>query len=361
MFSTNKKFSLSKFKIIYLMVPANVSTGGPEALHQLGYILKNNLNKNVKVFYIPYSSQNPVHKNYEKYFLEFTDKIEDSSENLIIVPEYFNFLIQTLSLKKIKKSIWWLSIDNYIGSKFRSENSKLLRSFLKIPFNLINFFNHVINFSFGILTIEEYLKFLHKFKSLNKSIEINQANHHLAQSHYAFNYLKDNFENVDYLSDYLRDDILENKEDFFKKKENIICYNPSKSNKFMDLIIKKSTYKFVPLINLTNDQIKSSLIKSKLYMDIGSHPGKDRLPREAALLGNCIITNLKGSAFNSDDIAIPKEFKFSENLINLEKINKKIEVIFDNYEQEYLKFNFYIKKIHNEKKVFIEEINKIFQ
>ena len=40
---TNKKFSIKNFKKIYLMIPANVSTGGPEALHQLGNILKNDL------------------------------------------------------------------------------------------------------------------------------------------------------------------------------------------------------------------------------------------------------------------------------------------------------------------------------
>ena len=45
MHSTNKKFSIKDFKKIYLMIPANVSTGGPEALHQLGNILKNDFKK----------------------------------------------------------------------------------------------------------------------------------------------------------------------------------------------------------------------------------------------------------------------------------------------------------------------------
>ena len=37
------------------------------------------------------------------------------------------------------------------------------------------------------------------------------------------------------------------------------------------------------------------LMKSKIYLDFGYHPGKIGL-REAALFGNCVITNLKGSA-----------------------------------------------------------------
>ena len=42
---TNKKFPIKNLKKIYLMIPANLSTGGPEALHQLGNILKNDLTK----------------------------------------------------------------------------------------------------------------------------------------------------------------------------------------------------------------------------------------------------------------------------------------------------------------------------
>lgn len=361
MHSTNKKFSLNNFKKIYLMAPPNVSTGGPEALHQLGYILKNNLKKNIQIFYYPNTDQNPVHKNYEKYSLDFTDIIEDSPENLIIIPEYFNFLLKTLDYKKIKKVIWWLSIDNYIGSRFRFANNKFLRSLYKIPFNLINFFNYFTNFLFGILTIEEYLKFLYSFKNFNKHKEIEQAHFHVVQSNYAYNYLKKRFDLIEYLSDFLRDDIFNVKFSSLQKKENIICYNPQKSNQFMNLLIKKTNFKFIPLINLDNEKIVNTLLKSKIYIDIGSHPGKDRLPREAAILGNCILTNLKGSAANSEDISIPNNFKFKENISNLNKIENTINLIFNDYENEYKKFDLYVEKILKEKETFIKEVNKIFQ
>ena len=45
------------------------------------------------------------------------------------------------------------------------------------------------------------------------------------------------------------------------------------------------------------------------------------MPREAAVLYNCIITNFKGSAYNKIDIPISKEFKFVENHRNIKKIN----------------------------------------
>ena len=47
-------------------------------------------------------------------------------------------------------------------------------------------------------------------------------------------------------------------------------------------------------------------------MDFGFHPGQDRLPREAAILKNCIITNKEGSAAIFQDVPIADEFKFNE-------------------------------------------------
>ena len=44
------------------------------------------------------------------------------------------------------------------------------------------------------------------------------------------------------------------------------------------------------------NQIIQILSRSKIYIDFGFHPGVDHLPREAAILKNCIITNKEGSA-----------------------------------------------------------------
>ena len=53
-------------------------------------------------------------------------------------------------------------------------------------------------------------------------------------------------------------------------------------------MIKLSGFNTKQIINIYN--------KTKVYLDFGYHPGKDRMPREAALFNNCIITNKKGSA-----------------------------------------------------------------
>ena len=292
--------------------------------------------------------------------MELTNKIHDDSKNLLIIPEYFNFLIEAQKFNKISKAIWWLSIDNYIGSRFRFTNNKFLRSFYKIPFNLIEIFNRLTNFFFGILTIEDYLKFIYNLKNINNHDEIRQASYHFTQSDYAYNFIKNKFSYVENLSDFIRKDLFNNLKFSINNKENIICYNPKKSNKFMDFLMRNSNFKFIPLINLTNEGIIDALKKSKIYMDIGSHPGKDRLPREAALLGNCIITNKKGSAGNPKDLSIPSEFKFKENFTNLDKINNKIKKIFDDYDNEIEKFKDYLNSISKEENNFKNQIRNIF-
>jgi|TARA_B100000929_G_scaffold290367_1_gene283720 hypothetical protein len=346
---------------IYIMAPAGVATGGPEALHQLGHILKKHLNLNVIMFYVPNDLSNPIHENYKKYLIKFTNSIEDEKDNILIIPEYFDYLNRSKQFKNIQKIIWWLSIDNYFEFRFRYKNKKLLRSIIKIPYNIISIFNKITFNIFGIYTGQDYLKFIYSFFNLNNHKEISQAKLHLVQSSYAYDFLENKILNIEHLYDYLKDDFFENINFDKKDKENSICYNPLKSNEFMKRIIAKNpNYKFISLINLSTSEIIKTLKKTKIYIDFGSHPGKDRIPREAILLGNCIITNKKGSAFNNNDIPISDEFKFNERYTNLGEISRKIISIFDNYDVEYEKFSFYLKKIYLEKELFIKQVKKIF-
>ena len=156
MFSNNKKFKLNEYDKIYLMIPSKVSTGGPEAMHQLGNILQRDLNKKVKIYYLPTDIKDPIHENYKKFSLGFERTIDDHEKNLLIIPEYYNYLLEAKRFNKIKKVIWWLSLDNYLGSKFRFENNKILRSLYKIPFNFIKKFNDFTKF-FLVFTLNKII------------------------------------------------------------------------------------------------------------------------------------------------------------------------------------------------------------
>jgi len=107
-------------------------------------------------------------------------------------------------------------------------------------------------------------------------------------------------------------------------------------------------------------EIIDILSKSKIYIDFGFHPGVDHLPREAAILRNCIITNKEGSAYYSDALPIDEEFKFEEKLNNLNSIRNKIDKMFINFESEINNFENYRKILKNEKNIFIKQVDNIF-
>mmetsp|Transcript_12385 Transcript_12385/g.18158 ORF Transcript_12385/g.18158 Transcript_12385/m.18158 type:complete len:133 (+) Transcript_12385:983-1381(+) len=45
------------------------------------------------------------------------------------------------------------------------------------------------------------------------------------------------------------------------------------------------------------------------FLDFGPHPGMDRLPREAALAGCIVVTNMDGAACYDEDIPLPPKYK----------------------------------------------------
>jgi hypothetical protein len=148
---------------------------------------------------------------------------------------------------------------------------------------------------------------------------------------------------------------------YLKKKKNIICYNPSKSTIFFQKFIKLNPdIKFFPLTNLSLNEMIVALSRSKIYMDFGFHPGQDHLPREAAILKNCIITNKEGSAAIYEDLPIKDEFKFYEMNENFYKIRKKINLVFNNFSRELIKFQYYRQYLDRQKNLFEKQIEKIF-
>lgn len=345
---------ISSNSIIYVIIP-NIVTGGPEALHQLALELKKKFN--VRIYYWPSFNNNFL---YQKYKIKFTNKINDNEKNLIICAEHFTQLDFVLKFKKIKKICWWLSVDNFLTSYIFHAKHKFTKSLIKIPLNIIKIFNFITLGALGNPTTQEYLLFISSFINLNKNKYISQFKFHLTQSYYSLIFLKKNkiFNSMP-VSDYINNDYFVKTNN--NKKKNIICYNPSKRMDYAGKIIKIcKNLKFIPLKNLSRDDIIKTLKTSKIYIDFGNHPGKDRIPREAVMLNNCILTNKKGSAKYYEDLAIPSEFKFKENIFNLFAIKEKINDTIKNFDKKIIKFDQYKEKIKNERKIFKNEIKELF-
>ena len=355
----NKKIAIQKKTKVYVMAPSNTFTGGPELLHQLADDIKKIYKVNIKMFYLPLTDSNPIHKNFTKYKIDYSSLIEDDKKNILIIPEHYIFLKHSLKYKNIKKILWWLSIDNYFGYKFRNDYNKFFRSLIKIPFNLVKFFNKITNYHLGNLTYHSYLKFIYKYSNLNNFKELKQVDWHFSQSKYGINFLKKYFKNLKYLSDYQREEITKSSRLKNFNKKNLICFS-SKSSDFIKSIESFHKQNMIKLSGLNDKQIINIYKKTKIYIDFGYHPGKDRMPREAVLFNNCIITNKKGSAKNNIDIPISKKYKFDETKSNLVQINNLILRIFKQHKKELKNFKNYKKIVLNERNKFLKDLKKIF-
>ena len=100
------------------------------------------------------------------------------------------------------------------------------------------------------------------------------------------------------------------------------------------------------------NEIRNLLLKAKIYLDFGAHPGRDRLPREAVLSNCIVITGIKGSALNDIDIPIDKLFKFDHKDKNFYKNFAKL------CNGVFLDYEFHLKKFNDYKKIVINDINE---
>jgi hypothetical protein len=346
----------------YIVCPSAVDTGGPKDLHQLAFELKK-LKKKVFLYYFPVEKKDPVHKNFRIFNLPYTEIIEDDEKNILIIPEVNQALLISNRYKRIQKIVWWLSLDFFFITHFNDNFSKFSKSVIKFPYQIIRYFNRLTLNYFGNLNFPSYLKKIYFNFYFNNIVKLNDIKINLSQSMYQYKVLLSRGVKSYLLSDYIRDEYHKASEIVsLENKKNIICYNPAKSSAFMQKIIDTNPeFKFVPLKGYTMHEIIDILSESKIYIDFGFHPGVDHLPREAALLKNCIITNLEGSAFYPEAVPINEKFKFKETKNNLVKISKLIENIFLNFENELKNFEEYIIEIKKEKKIFEKQVLNIFK
>lgn len=340
---------------IYIACPPNVASGGPELLHQLAYNLKNILNIETYMFYYPIKNPkiNPIHPEYRTYNIRYTFSIEDNKQNILIVPEIKSLCELIEIFRNIRKGVWFLSVDNYYLSRVPINMFFINRLFNKI-------FKKILNKP--IFDITEHLDFLIERINITKDKTLLKANFYMVNTFRGYKFLENHgLKPLYYLSEYLNEVYLMEKvnKEF---KENIITFNPQKGLRFTEKIIKKikNQYKIIPIANMNRTQVINTLKKAKVYIDFGNHPGKDRLPREAAILGCCVITGKRGSAAYFEDVPIPEEYKFDDKEENIHKIIEKIKECIENYDEKIKDFEYYREVIKKEPEKFISDLKSIF-
>lgn len=325
---------------IYVLCPAKVKTGGTELLHQLVKEL-NRIGKDAYITYleIPENGQimNEAFSCYTDTYRTEAD-IEDCAGNILVVPEIYCTVMQQYT--SIQKYIWWLSVDNYLIHNSFADRKRLcgMKSALK-----------------ACLT----------GKLKDKKELVQSANLHMCQSQYAIEYVKSigvPENRIVYLSDYVNDVYLEHYESQKAlEKENVILYNPKKGAAFTKkLIAAAPELNWVPLIHMSTEEVQQRMQTSKIYIDFGNHPGKDRFPREAAVSGCIVITGKRGAAKYYEDVRIPEKYKFDEDAMAVSKITERIRECLTDYERLNSDFEEYRQYILHEKSKFAQDVKEAF-
>lgn len=329
--------------MIYVLCPGNFKSGGPELLHQLVNQINNIKGEmEAKIAYFNYSDKSkPYDDSLVKYVQNawtIEPNVTDNGDNIIVIPEMFVDKIK--NYKKSKKYIWWMSVDNF---KFTNSFRDMWE---------VGGFSHAVKWTL-------------KGKGYNKLSLVKQADMHLCQSYYSLDYLLKlglPKSKCKFLSDYVNQSYLNNYGSLRHPKENIVLYNPKKGMKFTRKLIESSNkdLEWKPLINMTNGEVQSLMEKAKVYIDFGEHPGKDRIPREAAISGCCVITDKQGSAAFYNDVPIMDEFKFSREEKNIPRILDKIYDCLEYYDENSKKFKYYRSYILREKSQFKNDVKEVF-
>ncbi len=315
---------LKKAKEIYILCPGGIQTGGPELLHQLAALLQSMGRKSYIVYY-PLKQNWQIPEAYVRYDCQQAYQVPDREDVVIIVPETLPSFLD--SFKNAICVIWWLSVDNYRGNLDTFTHTKI------------------------------WLK-----KSFINGFKFRPQILHLFQSDYARDFVSKRFNKTGHmLSDYLASEYLESVHTDQNNRQNMIVYNPLKGAKFTKrLQLAMPDVKWQALEKMTRLQVRETLETAKVYIDFGTHPGKDRIPREAAMCGCVIIVGLRGSACFQKDLPIADQYKYPVENGQIEIIARKIREIFSDYTAHYQLQKNYRNSIKTEPDLFRQQVENIF-
>ena len=264
----NKKFLIH--------APGDAIAGGCESLHQLGDAI-NRLGGSAAMCYYPNNQKFAKPNKFFHYNIE-PEPFEDTESIVHIFPEIYTKLSQ--KVKKGIKCIFWLSIDNYY---FKKDHFSLFERYKK-------YYGSLITARLPIFKMKNMI--------------------HLMQSEYS----RLHFQNMNLNQFFIGDYILYDKfyDDSILRRDRIL-YNPAKGLNITKRLIKNNPdLEFLPLAGYSQEELKNIMRSSKIYIDFGNHPGRDRLPREFVLDGGVLISGMRGSAGNDKDIPLSRKYKLDE-------------------------------------------------
>jgi len=286
---------------ILAVCPANCATGGPEAIHEF----TSNMNKledvDARIWYWNAGKGDPTPQEYKRYGCEYVTELPKGYDGVIVFPEIWaNY---AALYPDIVTAVWWLGVDAYASWTPADQRGEFLGD------------DSII---------------------------------HIAQSQYAYEFLhKLRVRKLYKCGDLLNADFYEEFEE--EERSDVVLYNPVKATPFMKKIMDACPdVKFKPVKDMTRAQVIDTMRHSKLYIDFGEFPGRERMPREAALCGCCLITSKVGAAAYHEDFR--HNYKYDSKDAHIWAIVRRIHEVLDNFEECQHDFEIFRRSLMAERK-----------
>jgi hypothetical protein len=352
------------FPNIAIACPKGARTGGPEALHQLCRQL-NDLG--VEAFLINTGGANEEVGEYKKYEVAWRGLEDLNSASHLVVPETLAELPSGWdSVFSGKIIVWWLSVDNS-GMHYGWENevrSHPLPSIWITKGSLLEIVRGVPQF---FQRIVRRISYLERFLSVDRSkaSSIFEKSSHIAQSVYAKHWLAEKLNTDSFLvSDYIwgasADSIEAVKPDRSAKEQGsqIVCYNPAKGGKLVELVktFTKKNISFIALTGMSGAEISSVLQRADLYLDLGHFPGRDRLPREAAIAGCPVLLARRGSARYHEDFPLSDDYLLDLEIETPQSVAERIERMLFRKGLHLENQHLFVESVRHSKRIFANEV-----
>ena len=268
------------FKVI---CPRRVVTGGTEAAHQLAHALQA-AGHRAEIVYFPIRGDNVTPDKFKPYGLTLSTELPDRPDVVVVVPEVLTRFVW--KFRRAQVLIWWLSVDNHFVAQRPTKWTKRAKLWLRT-----------------------------RLPSQREYAFQPRANvHHAWQSEYARQFLvaRGVVDSLP-LTDYIAPELIPGENELrVQGRRDQVLFNPAKGKQFTAALreaCQGDAFEFVPLQGYTAAQMRELLSQAKVYIDFGEHPGRDRIPREAAACGCVVITGRRGSAGNAVDVPLADAYK----------------------------------------------------
>jgi hypothetical protein len=333
----------NRYRKIFVLFPQGVRTGGPEALAQLVHCLRS-LGQDAYLVPLPGTEKAEHVQQFANYDSPVVAEVEDSSDCAIVVPEMA--LGQIRKYRQADRYMWWLSID-FSTLFFALKRLESLQG--KGPLILAK------RIVLHLMRVRDIVN----LRTLSRDKKIK----HLAQSHYARSFLYSHsgmlasivsdFTPIDDFSEYI---------DLPSQRGRRVAFNPAKGAESIAEIRNRirPDWELVPIQGMTRAEVVRVLSTSAVYLDLGNHPGKDRMPREAALAGALTIVSRRGSGAFFGDTPLPATHKVNTDGDTAADAARIVTDALENLELEVARQDNYRQWILAERDKFAREVSRVF-